>query len=127
MRREILTWCSTLVFLCLLALSACESTSTVPKAEGHGPQKKEKQLKDVYDIMTKSSGKGHQRTYGKMHVVHHLKVSKKAKGIYGGASDLKRPKSSHSAASAFLGKPPNLFFSAVVRHVTIGWFIFALF
>ncbi|XP_004287142.1 PREDICTED: uncharacterized protein LOC101293123 [Fragaria vesca subsp. vesca] len=128
MRREILPWFSTLVFLCLLALSACESTSVVPKAVDHGPQKKEKQLKDAYNIMTKSSRKeGNQRTYGKMHAVHHLKVSQKTKGTQGGASDLNRPKTSYSAASSFLGKPPTSLFSAVFRRVTIGWFIFALY
>lgn len=118
MRRELLTWFSSLVILCLLALSACESTFTAPEAGDYGPQK-QKQLKDIYDIMTKASGKGHRRTYGKVHVVHHLKVSQKAKAIYGGASDLKRPRTSHSAASAWLVKPPTLFFSAM--------FIFALF
>lgn len=113
MRRELLTWFSSLVILCLLALSACESTFTAPEAGDYRPQKKEKQLKDIYDIMTRASGKGHRRTYGKMHVVHHLKVSQKAKAIYGGASDLKRPRTSHSAASAWQVKPPTLFFSAM--------------
>lgn len=44
MRRELLTWFSSLVILCLLALSACESTSTSPEAGDYGPQKQEKQL-----------------------------------------------------------------------------------
>ncbi|XP_050386493.1 uncharacterized protein LOC126802744 isoform X2 [Argentina anserina] len=123
---SILTWCCTLVFLCLLALFACENTSIVPKAGDHEPQEKDKQLKDVYDIMAKSSGKGHRKIHGEMHVVHHLKISQKAKGTYGGAADINRPKSSRNAATSFLGKPPTLFFSAVIRHIIIGWFIFAL-
>jgi hypothetical protein len=45
MRRELLTWFSSLVILCLLALSACESTFTAPEAGDYGPQKQEKQLK----------------------------------------------------------------------------------
>ncbi|KAB2604730.1 hypothetical protein D8674_040288 [Pyrus ussuriensis x Pyrus communis] len=123
MRTEILIW--SLFILCLVVHSACESTSN-PKTGGYTPLKKQHghlKLKDVYDMMNKSSRKDHQI----MHEVQHLRISEKAKPSYGGASDLRHTHPGKGAASPLLAKPPQFFLFAVLRHVAVGSIIFALY
>ncbi|XP_009358424.2 uncharacterized protein LOC103949053 [Pyrus x bretschneideri] len=123
MTTELLIW--SFFMLCLVVHSACESTSN-PKTGDHTPLKKQHdhlKHKDVYDMMNKSSRKDHQR----MHEVQHLRISLRAKPVYGSGVYLRRPRPTKGAASSLLAKPPTFFLSAVLRHVAVGLIIFALY
>ena len=74
-------------------------------------------------MMNKSSSKSHQR----MHEVQHLRISLRAKPVFGSASYLRRPRPTKGAASSLLAKPLTFFLSAVLRHVAVGLIIFALY
>lgn len=144
MRRRDLLICSFSI-LCLLAQSTCESTFT-PTTGDSGPLKQHDQLKvkgkhknsvfiaqlipsfslinivissaDIHEMTTRSSRKSHERPYGRMHQVHHLRTPQKARAIYGGASDLKRPRTNHNAASSVPVKPTlALFLSALAMLI----------
>ncbi|VVA22296.1 PREDICTED: LOC109950252 [Prunus dulcis] len=118
MRRRELLICSFSI-LCLLARSTCESAFT-PTTGDSGPLKQHDQLKvkDIHEMTTRSSRKSLERPYGRMHQVHHLRTSQKARAIYGGASDLKRPRTNHNAASCVPVKPTlALFLSALAMLI----------
>ncbi|XP_008243015.1 PREDICTED: uncharacterized protein LOC103341287 [Prunus mume] len=118
MRRRDLLICSFSI-LCLLAQSTRESAFT-PTTGDSGPLNQHDQLKvkDIHEMTTRSSRKSHERPYGRMHQVHHLRTSQKARAIYGGASDLKRPRTNHNAASSIPVKSTlALFLSALAMLI----------
>lgn len=75
-------------------------------------------------FVTELSRHDHDRKRGKVHEadVDHFSAIKKAKTTYGGANDLKRPRNSRSGSNSLLLKP-NLFFSAALKHLAVGFFI----
>ncbi|PON99367.1 hypothetical protein TorRG33x02_049100 [Trema orientale] len=120
MKIKYLVW---LFFILCFAASSC-------KSDNHSPLKQDKQLKYGNGVIsTESSREDHQIKQEKK--VHeegqdHLSVSQKGKAIYGGANDLKRPRTSRSSSSSLLLKP-NLFFSAALRHLSVGFLICVMF
>lgn len=80
---------------------------------------------DLYDIQSREAD---QRTYEAKQGGHHLRISQKAKAVYGGTSNL-RPRNSRnnrSAANSLLLKSSSLF-SVALRHVVSGLVISVFF
>ena len=73
---------------------------------------------------TESGKKDHDRKHKKALVANydHLRVSHKGKAIYGGANDLKRPRSKRNGSTSMLPKS-NMFFSAALKHLAVGFVI----
>ncbi|KAL4654407.1 hypothetical protein ACB092_01G376100 [Castanea dentata] len=116
MKRELLIWLFLVVSLKVLSSSACTADNSSCKPE--------KQLKYLYDIKSREAD---QRTYEAKQGGHHLRISQKAKAVYGGTSNL-RPRNSRnkSAANSLLLKSSSLF-SVALRHVVLGLVIFVFF
>ena len=80
---------------------------------------------DLYDIQSREDD---QRTYEANRGGHHLRISQKAKTVYGGTANL-RPRNSRnnrSAANSLLLKSSSLFLVAL-RHVVLGLVISVFF
>lgn len=80
---------------------------------------------DLYDIQSREDD---QRTYEANRGGHHLRISQKAKTVYGGTANL-RPRNSRNnrnAANSLLLKSSSLF-SVALRHVVLGLVISVFF
>ncbi|KAK4604810.1 hypothetical protein RGQ29_013037 [Quercus rubra] len=118
MKRELLIWLFLIVSLKVLSSSsACTADNSSCKPE--------KQLKHLYDIQSREDD---QRTYEANRGGHHLRISQKAKTVYGGTANL-RPRNSRNnrnAANSLLLKSSSLF-SVALRHVVLGLVISVFF
>ena len=80
---------------------------------------------DLYDIQSREDD---QRTYEANRGGHHLRISQKAKTVYGGTANV-RPRNSRnnrSTANSLLLKSSSLFLVAL-RHVVLGLVISVFF
>ncbi|XP_040997030.1 uncharacterized protein LOC121243038 [Juglans microcarpa x Juglans regia] len=115
MKIAVLVWLFFIVSLKLLTYSACQSTFT-PKAEDKPHLNPRKQLNYMND---RNREAGDQRRNEVVQAARPLRVSQKAKAIYGGANDLKHHRNSHSGTNSILVRP-CLGFSVLLRHVVLG-------
>ncbi|KAG6627968.1 uncharacterized protein LOC122296474 [Carya illinoinensis] len=122
MKIAVLVWLFFIVSLKLLTYSACQSTFT-PKAEDKPYLSPRKQLNYLYD---RNREAGDQRRNEAVQAARPLRVSQKAKAVYGGANDLKHPRNSHSGANSILVRP-CLGFSVLLRHVVLGLLLLVFF
>ncbi|KAG6676400.1 hypothetical protein I3842_15G148900 [Carya illinoinensis] len=155
MKIAVLVWLFFIVSLKLLTYSACQSTFT-PKAEDKPYLSPRKQLNCKHliisvfqvdlcnkvtnedqnwsviilffyaDLYDRNREAGDQRRNEAVQAARPLRVSQKAKAVYGGANDLKHPRNSHSGANSILVRP-CLGFSVLLRHVVLGLLLLVFF
>lgn len=81
---------------------------------------------DGNETITELSRIGYQTTHGTENdEVHDLKISRRAKAVYGGANDLKHPHPARNGSGSSLVKT-NSFLFVVLRHVAVWLLICAL-
>ncbi|KAF5469434.1 hypothetical protein F2P56_013509 [Juglans regia] len=122
MKIAVLVWLFFIVSLKLLTYSACQSTFT-PQAEDKPYMNPRKQLNYMND---RNREAGDQRRNDVVQAARPLRVSQKAKAIYGGANDLKHPRNSRSGANSIFVRP-CLGFSVLLRHVVLGLLLLVFF
>ncbi|KAF3452939.1 hypothetical protein FNV43_RR03372 [Rhamnella rubrinervis] len=120
MQRKLVTWLF-FIAVCLVA-PTCHSAFTWKGA----PLKQQNQLKNGHGTITDSSRIGYRATHGTENdEFHGVKILGKAKGVYGGANDLRRPHPARNGSGSSLVKT-NSFLSVVLRLVAVLLLICAL-
>ncbi|KAH7546159.1 hypothetical protein FEM48_Zijuj01G0170900 [Ziziphus jujuba var. spinosa] len=122
MKIKLLTWLFFIVVF--LVATACQSAFTT-ESGNHATLEQEKRIKNGYETIGESSSIDYQGAYEtENNEVHPSRISRRAKAIYGGANDLKRPRKAKNGSSSFLLKSNP--FIAVLRHVAAGLLVSVL-
>ncbi|KAK4257564.1 hypothetical protein QN277_007135 [Acacia crassicarpa] len=93
-------------FLLLFTVLMCSAYGSTLSEEAHS----QKQLKDLYGMSN------HRSSKPELHIVQHRTTMKRARAVYGGANDIRRPRGKRSSAQS-LSLKHSSFFMAAFRHL----------
>ncbi|TKY54681.1 hypothetical protein E2542_SST19098 [Spatholobus suberectus] len=116
MSKTLVTWF--FLLFSILTYSAYGSTSCTADTGNFRTSKPQKEPKPMYGVVMESSKPCIQRTFPELHAAQQTRISRFARAIYRGPTNV-RPSKVRNASNSYSIKPPSLFMAAL-GHLAFG-------